>query len=68
MGKKKSQSEKENQESKQQKLLNLIRAAKLTERKHRLEQMKDGMQQRAHTFKTPKDYNRKDKTWKKEQF
>ena len=67
MGKKKSQSGGKGKGSKQSNLHDLIKAAKLTERKQRVERMADGVRQRSHTFKSLKDYDRKDKSWKKDQ-
>lgn len=43
-----------------------ILAARLRERRERLEAMAEGRKQRAQTFKSKKDYNRKDKDWKNE--
>ena len=52
--------------SKQRSLDDLRKSAKAKERKERLDAIADGRKQRANIFRTPKDYNRKDETWRKE--
>lgn len=65
MGKKKSNPGKGKQ-SKQSNLDKLIHAARLTERKNRVERMADGLRQRSTKFKSVKDYDRKNKSWRKD--
>jgi hypothetical protein len=65
MGKKKSNPGK-GDPSKQSNLDKLVQAAKLTERKNRLERMADGMRERSNKFKSVKDYDRKNKSWRKD--
>jgi hypothetical protein len=43
-----------------------VLVARLRERRERLEAMAEGRKQRAQTFKSKKDYNRKNKDWKNE--
>ena len=56
----------EGSRSKQQNLDELIEAARIKERQERLQALAEGRRQRSTKFKSVKDYNRKDKTWRKE--
>ena len=64
MGKKKSPLGKDGEDSRESKLAEMIEAVRQREREERVQALAEGRRQRSAKFKTPKDYDRKDKTWK----